>query len=535
MKLFFSFALTIVFCNLFAQKIADFSGVEPLPQSKVLTIPDSHAFQFLIRADDVLKDGTKKGRASDYTAYFPKNGSSREGTVFINTEFIPGGVTYLDLKFNTTSGLWQIDSSGNVDFSAFNCALAANSGTIINCSGGMTPWGTIITSEEAVDPSICMFGDYNTFGWNVEIDGVTKKIMDYDNDGVPDKVWAMGRMKHENACFLNDSLTSYYGDDNGSTGFVFKFVADRKADLSSGKLYALKLNDNDFSVGEWLLIPNTTAVERNTTINLTLAAGATKFDRVEDVEIGPDGKVYVVSTGQDKIFRFKDDGATVSSFEIYVDEGNYDIPYGDGQVKNVFFSSPDNIVFDCDGYLWINQDGGDNHLWVVSPDHTMANPKIRVFANSPRGCETTGLTFTPDCRYGFFSVQHPEGSNNEQQVDAAGESRTYSRDITVVFGRKEFFGPGQETSVTEKTIAFNDIKLFPNPAVDRLTIEFYSQQFGEIDLSVYDIAGKKLTAQKLFANYGINEYEIDVKMLPAGKYIVKFNSKYGTGQKGFVK
>jgi secreted PhoX family phosphatase len=68
---------------------------------------------------------------------------------------------------------------------------------------------------------------YVDVGWLVEIDPVTRQVMDYNNDGIKDKLWAMGRMSHENVVFKNDSLTAYFGEDGG-TQCLYKFVANQK-------------------------------------------------------------------------------------------------------------------------------------------------------------------------------------------------------------------------------------------------------------------------------------------------------------------
>lgn len=519
-----------------AQTIGTFNSLQPQPQTEILSIPSSHAFQLLTRAEDELGDGTQQGPASDFTAYVPINGSSQHGYLCINSEFVPGGVSVLEIKLNTETGLWETKSSGKVDFSDFNCNIPVfgQGGTMVNCSGGITPWGTVVTSEEA-DFGGCTTADgYVTFGWNVEFDPATRKVVDYDNNGVADKVWAQGRMKHENICFLNDSITSYFGDDNSTTGYVFKFVANEKKNLSSGNLYVLKLN-NPPQTGSWVQIPNTTVAERNGVLAAAGAAGGAKLDRVEDLEIGPDGKVYVTSTGADIVYRFNDDGTTISGFEIFVDKGLYDIEVN-GSVVQANFTAPDNLVFDNEGNLWVNQDGGDNHFWLVAPDHTAANPKIKVFANTPKGCETTGTTFTPDFKYMFFSMQHPEAGNNTTQVDAANQNVMYNKDATVVVARAEVLGQPQTNSVRNKgNNAFSKLEVYPNPVKDVFTLKLSSGVYGKAKLAIFDVAGKQLWAYDYFVSYGINELQVNTKGIAKGSYFISAIHEKGTQKIGFIK
>ena len=193
----------------FAQHISEFTSVNPVDvQDDYVTIPSTHAFQLLFQSGDPLTEGGTVGTWSDYTGYLPIDGSSTAGYLCVNSEFVPGGVSIHDLQFNAESNLWEVTSSGGVDFSAFNCLIAG--GTVANCSGGITPWGTMVTCEENTESFICSYEGYRNFGWNIEIDPATRTVIDQNNDGTPDKLWAMGRMKHENVCFTGDSLVSYF-------------------------------------------------------------------------------------------------------------------------------------------------------------------------------------------------------------------------------------------------------------------------------------------------------------------------------------
>lgn len=138
-------------------------------------------------------------------------------------------------------------------------------GTLNNCAGGTTPWGTVLSGEEnfnqyfvnagAVDDeskrtSYRRYGFTDTtpafgyrgwerterrfdladepnegfrFGWVVEVDP-------YDPDFVPRKRTALGRMKHEGAettLSLDDRPVVYMGDDE-RFDYAYKFVADRR-------------------------------------------------------------------------------------------------------------------------------------------------------------------------------------------------------------------------------------------------------------------------------------------------------------------
>ena len=171
-------------------------------------------------------------------------------------------------------------------------------GTLNNCAGGKTPWGTMLTCEEnfnsyfygdinqVQDPTVKAihqkygvpsgyskyYGFHNIdsrfninqepneafrFGWVVEIDPM-------DPSKKPVKRTALGRFKHEGAtCVVapNGRVVVYMGDDE-KFQYVYKFITkgtynpnNRYANwglLDEGELYVAKFNDN--LTGQWMLI-----------------------------------------------------------------------------------------------------------------------------------------------------------------------------------------------------------------------------------------------------------------------------------------
>jgi secreted PhoX family phosphatase len=131
-------------------------------------------------------------------------------------------------------------------------------GTLGNCSGGTTPWGTVLSGEEnfngyfratgtspgearyglrdeesgygfeAVDPRFDArtpdtVNEPNRFGWIVEIDP-------FDPASTPVKHTALGRLKHEGANILvgrSRHVAAYMGDDE-RFDYLYKFVSTDK-------------------------------------------------------------------------------------------------------------------------------------------------------------------------------------------------------------------------------------------------------------------------------------------------------------------
>ncbi|WP_104528203.1 PhoX family protein [Blastococcus saxobsidens] len=135
-------------------------------------------------------------------------------------------------------------------------------GTLNNCAGGMTPWGTTLHGEEnfnqyfgattpvAEDPKQPVYSRYginrneppgrrwdevdsrfdlsqepnevNRFGWVVELDP-------YDPNSVPMKRTAMGRFKHEgaNVRIAEDGRVVAYSGDDERFDYIYKFVSKK--------------------------------------------------------------------------------------------------------------------------------------------------------------------------------------------------------------------------------------------------------------------------------------------------------------------
>ncbi len=222
------------------------------------------------------------------------------------------------------------------------------SGTLNNCAGGMTPWGTYLMAEEnfhgyflgelaAGHPEAANHARYgvpggwfqwgrfhpafdlsqephgpNRFGWVVEVDVL-------DPASTPKKRTALGRFKHEGAestLAKDGRLVIYMGDDERFE-YVYKFVSsqavsetDRDANrdlLDHGVLYVAKFEDSgrlqwlplEFGHGP-LTRENGFRSQADVLLETRRAAdllGATPMDRPEDIEAHPGtDRVYVMLT-----------------------------------------------------------------------------------------------------------------------------------------------------------------------------------------------------------------------------------------------
>jgi len=323
-------------------------------------------------------------------------------------------------------------------------------GTMANCSGGTTPWGTALSCEEN-------FQDYPPeaplgYGWPADPYakkhyGYVVEVDPFDSKSTPRKHTALGRMRHENVAIRvgkDGTVVAYMGDDK-TDSCVYKFVADRKlADpknraanmsiLETGKLYVA-----DFANGKWLLLDYDTqealqkAKDSKDKLLFTsqadvladarasaLALRATPVDRPEDIEIHPlDGSVYLALTNNTghgnfhgQIVRIEetngDPVAMTFDWSLFATGG-----------PQSGFSSPDNMLFDRDGNLWMVTDisssrlgkgiykfHGNNAMFFFRTAGNNVGTAYQ-FASAPNESEMTGPWWTPDSSTMFLSVQHP--------------------------------------------------------------------------------------------------------------------------------
>jgi hypothetical protein len=166
-------------------------------------------------------------------------------------------------------------------------------------------------------------------------------------------------------------------------------------------------------------------------------------NRPEDLEVDEDGAVFIALTNNSNvkdshgsIRRLREAGndATALSFEWedYAPGG----PRNRSEPGEQGFSSPDNLVFDKGGNLWVVTDisssalnrptgpyayHANNAIFMVPRTGPNAGVAYR-FANMPVQAEGTGPYFTPDERTLFVNVQHPGEESGPADSNAADQS-----------------------------------------------------------------------------------------------------------------
>lgn len=427
----------------------------------------------LIKWGDIINSKNDTfGFNNDYLAFFPleknrailwvnheyvhplfvsKHQRGQEKTKLqVDLEMYNVGGTLIEIARHESTGLW-----GLVPRSEFNRRLTASTpipllaarpiagsktamGTLANCAGGVTPWGTVLSCEENYDafygevnfetgkhvPSVYGWEKfYNNhphhYGWVVEINPKT---------GAAVKHTTLGRFAHESATVVTmpDQRVAVYTGDDANDEHLYKFIASKPNSLEQGELYVADLSNK-----KWLhlshekseILKKTFKDQTDVMIHCREAAkllGATPLDRPEDIKVHPEsGHIFVVQTNNKPKKNFHGNILKLMEHNSRHDSLIFDweIAYVGGEETG--FSCPDNLAFDKKANLWITSDisgssiekepykGFGNNALYYSPLSGKEAGKVFRFAIAPVDAEFTGPCFDHDSQTLFLSVQHP--------------------------------------------------------------------------------------------------------------------------------
>lgn len=378
---------------------------------------------------------------------FCAKGKAQSRETIINEMKSVGGSL---LRLQNRNGKWSVvknhpankrfDATTPIPFSdgAFIDGSNVAPGTLGNCGGGITPWGSFLTCEENyedfygektrenLDRSKAKYSwdkyfDHSPqhFGWVTEIN---------PQDGTAKKLVPLGRFAHEAAYVtsLPDGRVVVYMADDANDQHVYKFISSKAKSLEAGSLYVA-----DTEKGQWLHL----SYEKNEKLKKAFKSqtevlihtreaakilGATPLDRPEDMARDPlTGAMVVALTNN--VPKGRHHG---SLFKIMEDQNNpASLTFNSSTLllggETTGFSCPDNLEFDRNGNLWMCIDISgkemnkgayakfkNNGLFVIPAKGAEAGKVLQV-GSAPRDAEFTGLCFSDDQKTLFLSVQHP--------------------------------------------------------------------------------------------------------------------------------
>jgi secreted PhoX family phosphatase len=348
---------------------------------------------------DEMSDGLPTPSAHDGMAAFRRP----EGKIAIVRNHERGGFdgAFTDPAYNPQAGGGTSNLVFDPDKGEFVESWASLSGTIRNCAGGPTPWGSWLTCEETTT----LGPDGTRHGYVFEVP--------YDGKGDPRPIKGMGRYSHEAVAVDPRTGTVYLTEDETPSGF-YRYLPAKKGDLvAGGELQMLVVETEDGSSystytdgtgmsyrTSWVPISNPDYAPGEVRPALQGAAlGAAVFRRLEGAWWGND-RIYIVSTsggprGQGQVFEY--DPAEETMRVLFASP--------DANVLN----APDNICVSPRGGIVLCEDGdsaeylhgltADGEIFPFALNQIVIPPGgvpgKRVAPGDYSGSEWCGSTFEP--------------------------------------------------------------------------------------------------------------------------------------------
>ena len=278
-------------------------------------------------------------------------------------------------------------------------------GTLVNCSGGATPWGTWISCEETVFKN--GIGVNKKHGYNFEVFPSEKIKL---TNAKPLK--AMGRFRHEGVAF-NKTTGHVYQTEDREDGLFYRFIPNNATKLNKGgKLQFLSFKDfrgldtsnwkreavqlNKKYDIRWVDIDKVDSYNDDLRYRGQKKGGAT-FSRGEGVWCHGNDIFFTATSGGNKrkgqIWKYTQNNNDSGYIELIFESVNKEI-----------INMPDNIVVSPWGDILICEDGkGRDSLVGIKSNGDTYNIATNVLNNQ----EFAGACFDPSGKVLFINIYNP--------------------------------------------------------------------------------------------------------------------------------
>lgn len=424
--------VTAAFGGLYSRRISaetakgiGYGALRPTPDEttglELLQLPEGFRYLSYGWTGDPMSDGTPTPGVHDGMSVISAEGSlltlcrnhelKGNGRSFAPAEMsydplAPGGCS--NLLFDAAAGKWMK-------------SIPSISGTLKNCAGGPTPWGTWLTCEETVfgpgdDDDGLSLNYQRDHGWIFEVPsgGVSR----------PTPLKGMGRFVHE-AIAVDPQTGIVYETEDAKTAGFYRFLPNSAGNLGQGgRLQMLSVaNAADLRSGpmvgarfdvSWVDIEDPEKAHSDASrdgagvFSQGKLRGGTTFARLEGCWFG-NSRVYFVSTNGGKAQKGQ-------IWEFDPVEQNLRLIYESEGADHL--DSPDNIAVSPRGWLVLCEDGDvkpqrlhglttDGRMFPLAANHVTLRGERNGFEGDFRDSEWAGASFSPDGRWLFVNIQDP--------------------------------------------------------------------------------------------------------------------------------
>ncbi len=295
-------------------------------------------------------------------------------------------------------------------------------GSIANCAGGPTPWGTWLSCEED-------FGNEQGLVWECDPSGASEPVSHP----------AMGRWAHE-AAAVDPVGEKVYMTQDHPEGLLYRYTPTNYPDLSEGLLEAAILREGDEVL--WEEVPDPSGASAPTR---TQVEGAALFNGGEGIWYHDDW-IYFCTKGDNR----------VHAVNVRTDhyEGVYTADPAQVAAGTAVLSGVDNItVEEGTGDLFVAEDGGNMEIVTITPDGAVS-PFLRVPGQDDS--EITGPCFNPAGDRLYFSSQRGQSPRAVSDIvpglEAIGNTAGITWEISGPFrGAGKAPSPSTTTTVPAST------------------------------------------------------------------------------------